>query len=139
MTDLNPQIVEMSVGTRTLRKIVIYPLSMADQFKMTKAIVGAFSSFTQFDREDMKDEDVVASMVPLIEENIEQILEFVLDKEEKVTMDELTNDQFTDICLTVFETNYEGSVKKIQDLVGRIKGILPGPIAPQPVVEPDLQ
>lgn len=124
MPSLNPQIVEQSVGIRELREITIYPLSMADQFKLTDTVVQAIHQFGSVNI-DISDEEVVAKMIGLIEENIEKILELVLDKEEAVTMDELTNDQFTDICNIIFEVNYEGSVKKLMDLVGKVKAVMP--------------
>lgn len=132
MPDLNPQIVEISVGIRELRKVTIYPLSMADQFKMTKAIVEGFSKFAEFDTKDIKDEDVVSNMTMLIEENIDQILKLVLAEDEQVSMTELTNEQFTDLCLIIFEMNYEGSAKKLMTLVGKVKLMMPGKTDPQP-------
>lgn len=127
MSDLNPQIVEISVGVRELRTVTIYPLSMADQFKMTSAIVEGFSKFAVFDQQDIKDEDVVAQMVEIIENNIDQILTLVLADDEQVTMTELTNEQFSDLAITVFEVNYEGAAKKFQTLVGKVKSLMPGP------------
>lgn len=134
MPDLNPQIVEINIGVKELRKIIIYPLSMADQFKMTDTIVAAIQQFGSVGAEELSDEAVVEQMINLIEENIDRILKLVLDPDEKVTMAELTNDQFTDICETVFEVNYEGAIKKLKNLTGKVKMALSG-MSQQPVVE----
>ena len=135
MADLNPQIVELPIGIKELRKITIYPLSMADQFKMTDVIAQAVHQFGNVDV-DLGDEEVVQRMLGLIEENIDRLLKLVLDEDEEVSMSELSNEQFTDICNTIFEVNYEGSVKKLTDLVGKVKAVMPrmGP-SPTPAVE----
>lgn len=133
MPNLNPQIVEVPIGVKELRNVTIYPLSMADQFKLTDVVVQSFHQFGTVDV-DMGDEAVVAKMISLIEENIDKILTLVLDEEEEVKMSELTNEQFTDLCHIIFEVNYEGSVKKLMDLVGKVKAVMPRATPPTPEI-----
>lgn len=132
MADLNPQIQEISVGTKELRKITLYPLSMADQFKMTDAVVAAFSQFSVIDPTTLNDTAIVATMITMIEENLQDLFKLLLDPEEQVEFTELTNDQFTDIVTIVYEVNYENSIKKLQDLISRVKMVMPK-TAPVPV------
>ena len=132
MADLNPQIREISVGTKELRKVTIYPLSMADQFNMTDAIVAAAGQFSTLDPKSLSDTAIVATMVNLIEENLQDLFNLLLDEEEQIAFTELTNDQFTDVVAIVYEVNYENSIKKLQDLIGKIKGVMPKATLPQP-------
>ena len=39
--DVNPQVKSIKLGVRTLRKITIYPLSVADQLELTDMITEA--------------------------------------------------------------------------------------------------
>lgn len=118
---LNPQITKVEIGTKETREITIYPLSMRDQFNMTDTVVEAVMQFANVDTGALADEEIIKNMVTLIEENIEKLLVLVLDQDEAVTLEDMTNDQFTLICETIYTTNYEGSIKKLQDLVGKIK------------------
>ena len=118
---LNPQIAKVEIGTKETREITIYPLSMRDQFNMTDTVVEAVMQFANVDTGALKDEEIIKTMISLIEDNIEKLLVLVLDQDEEVTLSDMTNDQFTVICETIYETNYEGSIKKLQDLVGKIK------------------
>lgn len=124
MADLNPQITTLSVGTKSLREVTIYPLSMADQFKMTDALVSAFSKFSEVTSEHTSDAAVVATMVKLIENNLQELLELVLADGESITFDELTNDQFSDLVMIIYEVNYEGTIKKFRGLVEKVKGVI---------------
>ena len=45
MQNLNPQITDVEIGVRTLRKIKLYPLSVGDQMKMTAMIASTVSTF----------------------------------------------------------------------------------------------
>lgn len=125
MSELNPQIKKISVGTRELREVTVYPLSMHDQFKMTDTIVDTFKQFSEVDLKDMADTDIVSSMISLVEENLTAILKLVIDGEENVKFTELTNDQFSDLVTIIFEVNYESSIKKFQTLISKVKGVMP--------------
>ena len=135
MADLNPQIREISVGTKELRKVKIYPLSMADQFKMTDAIVAAAQQFSVIDPKNLNDATIVATMITMIEENLQDLFKLLLAEEEDITFDELTNVQFSDIVEIVYEINYETSIKKFQDLIDEVKKMLPSkvPVTTEPV------
>jgi len=124
MADLNPQITTLSVGTKSLREVTIYPLSMADQFKMTDALVSAFSKVSEVTSEHTSDAAFVATMVKLIEDNLQELLDLVLADGESITFDELTNDQFSDLVMIIYEVNYESTIKKFRGLVEKVKGVI---------------
>ena len=139
MADLNPQIREISVGTKELKKVTIYPLSMADQFKLTDAVVDAFRQFSVIDPTQLNDAAIVATMVTMIEENLQDLFKLLLAEDEQISFDELTNIQFTEIVEIVYEINYETSIKKFQDLISKIKMAMPQvtvPAAIVPIKEP---
>jgi len=136
MADLNPQIREVSVGTNELRKITLYPLSMADQFKMTDAIVDAARQFSVINPKELNDAAIVATMVTMVEDNLQDLFNLLLAEGEKITFEELTNSQFTEIVEIVFEINYETSIKKFQDLIGKVKTVLPKQSLPGKTVAP---
>ena len=51
---LNPQVADVEVGVRNLRKIQIYPLSVADQLATTDLITEAIAGFMRKDEMTMK-------------------------------------------------------------------------------------
>lgn len=127
MSELNPQIKEISVGTRALRKVTIYPLSMSDQFDMTEVVVEAFQQFSSVDMDSAADMEVVSSMMSLIEDNLEKIIKLVTSEDEDIKFSELTNDQFSELVVSIFEVNYESSIKKFQTLFGKVKAMMTVP------------
>jgi hypothetical protein len=148
MTSINPQITTISVGTRSLRDITIYPLSLADQGKLTKILSGVFQSVMgalsamgdeSEELEDLKGTDkitetiesvakqlsninIVETIVGLIQENLEIVLGLMVDPHEKITMEELTNEQFYNLVEIIYEVNYEGGSKNFPALWKRALG-----------------
>jgi len=127
MSELNPQVTVVTVGTKKLREVTIYPLSMADQFKMTDMLVSAFNEFSAVAKKKKTDAAIVASAIKIIEDNLQDILKLVVDESESVTFDDLTNTQFSDLIDLVYEVNYAPAIKKLQSLVSKVKAVLPKP------------
>jgi len=125
MSELNPQVTVISVGTRKLREVTIYPLSLSDQFKMTDAIVSAFKQFTEATTGSDSDTAMVAAAIKIIEKNLESILKLVLDSSDSIDLDELTNDQFADLVLSIYDTNYDSAIKKFKGLNEKLQAIMP--------------
>ena len=73
---LNPQIVDVEIGIRSLRKITIYPLSMADQLKLTDIIVQAAMATMADGKEDMA---VPTFILQMLQENVGKILSMATD------------------------------------------------------------
>ena len=78
MKNLNPQITDVEIGIRSLRKITVYPLSVSDQFKMSDLITKALQKF--FLREDQDDVAFIAFLLGLIKKNLVSILELICDE-----------------------------------------------------------
>lgn len=149
MTSINPQITTVSVGKRTLCDITIYPLSLADQGKLTKILSGVFQSIMAAlsvvgdeseELEELKGTDkitetiesvakqlsnidIVETIAGLIQENLEAVLGLVVDPHEKITMEELTNEQFYNLVEIIYEVNYEGTSKNFLALMKRAKNM----------------
>ena len=76
---LNPQIAEVEVGIRNLRKINVYPLSMADQIKLTDTITKAIAE--QLASASGSDIAVISFITNLIKGNIGTILTMTTDED----------------------------------------------------------
>ena len=137
---LNPQIQTIEIGIKSLREVVILPLSLADQTKTARILSKAFqdvmgklaametggeegsiaSMATQ-----LSDIDVVEFIVSAIQENLETILKLVVDESEVISMGELTNNQFYQLVEVIYKVNYEEASKNFAALLKRAKRIIP--------------
>ena len=120
---INPQISIVEVGIKTLREITIYPLSVNAQFQMTELITSVVQSFAENQTLEKEQDDVVVvkMVVEAVQQNLEKFFDFVLDKDESIDFDELTNNQLMDIVDVIFENNYEHIIKNLKSLLGRAK------------------
>ena len=116
---LNPQITDVEIGIRNLRKITIYPLSMGDQLKLTDMIIKAITA--QVEKAGSTDLSV-AFIVNVIHENIGKILEMVSDEEESI-LDELSNSQALAIAEILFDVNYGTVAKNFKSLSEKLTGL----------------
>ena len=141
-TKLNPQIQTIEIGVRSLRAVEIFPLSLSDQTKTARILAKAFqevmgrlSSFEE-SKEDgdgnlvsiaaqLSDIDVVEFIASAIQDNLEIILKLVVDENETISMDELTNEQFYELAEIVYVVNYEVASKNFVTLLKRVRGIVP--------------
>jgi hypothetical protein len=139
---LNPQITTVEVGVKSLREVTIFPLSLADQTKTARILAKAFqevmeklSSFgedeTNLEEESLasmakqlSDIDVMEFVVSAIQDNLGVILKLVVDENEMISMEELTNDQFYRLVEIIYEVNYEVAPKNFVALWKRALGIV---------------
>jgi hypothetical protein len=130
---LNPPIPEVEIGVREKRKIKIYPLSLADQFKTTDLITQAMNAFFQNEQAggNIDDMEFVGYMVTLIKDNIGTILSIATDERGEDLISEITNIQAVVIAEHVFDMNYGEAIKNAQSLIGKVKKLFPsmGPSA----------
>ena len=122
LKDLNPQITNVPVGKRNLREIIIYPLSIGDQLKMSDLITKALQKF--FVGSKKGDVEYVTFLLDLIKRNVIRILEYVM--EEKVSnafLDDITNFQLSEIAKTIYEMNYESPAKNAESLLSQVKSL----------------
>jgi len=115
---INPQIKSVEIGILKLRKIKIYPLSMADQLSLTELINKTVKSFFESGA-GSEDENlvIVSFIVKTIQDNIGRILGFISpDEKPEVIMKEITNQQLSEIVRIVYQDNYEEPVKNVMSL-----------------------
>ena len=121
--NINPQITEVEIGIRGLRKITIYPLSIPDQLKMTDLITKALQEFMTVGK-GLEDIAVVSFIVGFIRENIGKILEMVTDDEKgKDLLKDMSNFQASEIAKTIFEVNYGSVLKNLEGLIEKMKSL----------------
>jgi signal recognition particle GTPase len=145
MATLNPQITEVEVGVKTLREVTIYPLSLADQGKMAKTLSTVFqrvmeslSHLSEAPEESdglagtfeqvaaqLSNIDIAESIVNIIQENLEAVLKLVVDDEEQISTEELTNEQFYRLVEIIYEVNYEKTTKNFLALIKRARNEIP--------------
>lgn len=132
---LNPQITETDIGVRSLRTITIYPLSMADQLKMTDLITEALNAF--FLQENKEDIVFVSFMIELIKKNLKRLLAMVADvKENKDLLSDMTNYQASEVAKIIYEVNYESVAKNLKSLFEKVGNIFRSERLLQPFVKP---
>ncbi|RPI56441.1 MAG: hypothetical protein EHM49_00165 [Deltaproteobacteria bacterium] len=133
---LNPQTRETLIGVRELRPITIYPLSLADQMKMSDLLSEAFTSiitnlstlgnageFLPENPDSVLDVKKVSGqlsnfegikiVVDIIKENLAAILKLVLPPEEEASLEAITNLQLSEIADIIYEVNYESPSKNL--------------------------
>ncbi len=133
MQNLNPQITDIEIGVRNLRKIKLYPLSVGDQMKMTAMIASTVSNFLT--TQESKDEALmVGFFVSTINDNLAKFLSLAVGEKEQEggkfpkteeILDDTTNLQASEIAKVIYEVNYEKSVKNFQSLFNQIKKLFP--------------
>ncbi len=138
---INPKCRKIEIGVRTLKDITIWPLSMADELSFSSKIVGLVDGYDEVIRaaipkkEDIPSTDdfpeeqpnvealVATFVITAIKENLIELLEYVC--EEKVTLSDIDNEQFVEICDVIFEMNFEGAVGKGMRLLEKVKNLFP--------------
>ncbi len=128
---LNPAIAQVQIGTRKLRSIHIYPLSIADQKTMTKSIADTLNWF--YDQEgketELSDISFVNFMVETVLNNIVEFLrmttEYTKKREVDTLLADITNDQAVEISHMIYTQNYETALKNAMSLLDKIKSTFP--------------
>jgi len=114
---LNPQVIDIEIGIRKLRKITIYPLSMSDQLSLTDTVIKTIMKRV----EDTGSADVtVAFIIEVIQDNIGKILKMVTDETDDLTL-EMSNMQAVDVANVIFDVNYGAVAKNFKSLSAKIK------------------
>ncbi len=116
---LNPRIKTIELGTKELTSYTIYPLSMADEFKISEIISKVAKEAVSLE----DDVQMVNLALNTIKENIGSILEMTTKKDNRPKLDEIDNVQFSELVELIFEINFETSIKNFQSLVTKVKGM----------------
>lgn len=122
---INPKITDLDIGTRTLTKIKIYPLSLHDQMELGDVVTNALKEFfSQQGNQEIKQIDMVSFILDLIQLNLKRLLPLITDVPEVEGADTLlknmTNDQAVAIVRAVFEQNYADALKNGMSLFKEI-------------------
>jgi len=118
---LNPQIMEIEIGIRELRKIKIYPLSMSDQLKLTDLISSALAA--EFAKEEGGDIALITFIVNLVKDNLGRVLTMVTDEDGDSLLNEISNLQAASIAQVVYDVNYGIVAKNFGSLFGKLKAL----------------
>ena len=120
MDILNPDIQEVTIGVKKLRKITLYPLSVVDQMKVTDLFQEALGAFLA--NKDAGDIQFVALFIAIIKTNLAKILSLVVDVEEdsEKLLAEITNNQLTVIANVLYEMNYALISKNVSGLLKKL-------------------
>ena len=118
---LNPRIRKIEVGIDELKEYTLYPLSMADEFRISDIISKAATEFNS--QETSTDVATVQLVIAVIKENIGTILKMITKEDNRPDLAELDNVQFSELVDIIFEVNFENSIKNFQGLVTKIKNM----------------
>ena len=117
---LNPQITDVEIGVRNLRKITVYPLSMSDQLKLTDLITKSVTE--QLAKADGGELSLVSFIIKMLQENIGKIITMVTDEDAKV-LEEISNSQAVEIADILFDVNYGNVAKNFKSLSEKLTGL----------------
>lgn len=118
---LNPQVRTTDIGKRTLRKIPIYPLALADQLNLTDLISKGVNAFFEMSASEDENESMmqfISFALGLLKDNIDRIVEMLTDEGKEVLKD-ITNVQLMEIVEIVYVENFEGPAGKAMSLFGK--------------------
>lgn len=116
---LNPEVAVIELGVRHLRKVTFYPLSAADQLKMTGILEDIFKELVSLDQGSNKDESLVVFFkraLEIINENIALLVKMVSDEDPDELLNDLTNSQLVKVVEYIYKTNFEGPLKNLLSL-----------------------
>jgi len=125
---LNPQITDVEIGIRNLRKITIYPLSMADQLTLTEMVTKSAQAQIEAGGGDVA---VVSFIVKMLQENLSKILTMVTEEDESV-LNDLSNTQAVEIADVIFDVNYGSVAKNFKSLSEKVKELFQSERPSQP-------
>ena len=126
---LNPQIHVFSIGVRELRDITIFPLSVADQFKLSDIIADAADKLAKkhVNVNTMKNKDFVKLFIDLFRENANKIIRLATDDriatKEWDYLAEMTNFQLVTLGEMIYDMNFESAAKNFMGLLDRAKSL----------------
>ena len=119
LVQLNPQVKEVIIGIKKFREIKIYPLSLADQTKLTSLIATVFVKLIA--SKDSSNVEFIQEVRTVLEENICEILSIVTEEDGRELAKEITNEQIADIIEILYDVNYGVLEKKVKGLIEKIR------------------
>jgi hypothetical protein len=118
--EVNPQVKSVKVGVRTLRKVPIYPMSVADQLELTDMIteaVGVFFSMEAEKKTEGLPMEFIVFAVSLIKENMGEVITKITGEQDSdALLSDMTNEQMSEIVEIVYKDNFEGPFGRLVDM-----------------------
>jgi hypothetical protein len=127
--ELNPDIRELKYGKKEIKSLILYPLSIGDQFKVTNMITEIVQDLVMTESKGVAaitDLAFMTAVMKTIETNLEKVLSLITDIPEdecKKIIGEMTNIQFVTLVESVWVTDYEPSLKKGRTLFERGRSV----------------
>lgn len=119
---LNPQITDVEIGVRSLRKITIYPLSMAAELKLTDLITRVLREFYGAGKQE--DLAFISIIMGIIRDNLGSLIEMITDNENSEDLlNEITNIQAVELAEVIFDVNFAGAIKNAIGLFEKARNI----------------
>lgn len=133
MSQTNPRIKKIKIGKKELVEIKVYPLSIGDEMSFVEIFGDAFLRFSAAEDMEQTDELFVLTVIQLLKDNIRTLIDFVVDKDEWVSMcssnapdilSQIDNEQMIELVTAVYDTNFKPLEKKAQTLADKIKEMI---------------
>jgi hypothetical protein len=115
---LNPQIRTIEIGIRELREVMVYPMSLADQLKLSDLITDSLAKL-QSVSELNSSVGLISFILNLIKEKSSFVLKMVLDENEDPDefMGNISNEQFVEFVKLIIEVNFDPISKNLKGLL----------------------
>jgi hypothetical protein len=124
---LNPQIFNVTIGKRNMRKITLYPLSLGDEIKVSNIfseVISIFLVATEMQEErQINSIALLTSMFKIIKDNLGTILTLITDEDGEQLVNEITNVQAEDMIKKIIETNFVSVSKNFKSLLEKSKSL----------------
>lgn len=124
---INPDVHEIDYGKKELKKLVLYPLSVGDQFTVTDIITNIAKELVQAQQlGNMNDYTFMVTLMGVLKTNINKVLSLIAcitEEESNDIIHDLTNSQLLDIVDIVWSVNFEPALKKGQSLLERGRSV----------------
>lgn len=125
---LNPRINSLDIGTRELRTINIYPLSAGQELTVVEIVATLITAMGDAQTDsDLNDIQIFEMFSSIIKDKITEILGFVTDPKDEVTIDEFDNHQLAEFLEILYNSNFDNTIKKFSGLWEKTKGLFPSP------------
>jgi hypothetical protein len=129
---LNPQIKDVTYGTRDLRKFKIYPMSIADQKRLGTIVQGVLETyFAQTAGGEITEDNMIPfiqGITKIVGDNLHEVLKIVTDlkkSEIESFFEHSTNMQMTEIIEIIVRENFEKPSKNVKSLFETMKELFP--------------
>jgi hypothetical protein len=122
---MNPEIMTVKIGRRGLRDLTLYPLSLADEKKLSRMLKEATGNF--FKQEDQSPMGFITYVTETITENLPKILSLIALDEDKTEplLKDITNAQMAQIASAIYDANFGVIPKNLGSLSEKMKEMFP--------------